>query len=333
MLRPRTLLALGGLLGSVSFAQPTAAPVAASVLARAPALAGDFSVLTYNVKGLPWPVATGRTEPLRLIGERLAQMRAAGRQPTVVVLQEAFVDEAKAIGEIAGYRYRAHGPLARDDSAAQVAHKRTWYRGETLGTVLDSGLVLLSDVPLSDLERHSFPAGSCGGYDCLAAKGVLLATLTFPGGRKVTVATTHMNARGASGIPAREADAAYAREAEALRAVLSRRAGEVPMVIAGDFNRGQWPTRTTVLDRAVASINGGNAPVEGLRAVMAREPAGFGASGDARWIRWRARDLQFVIEGGRKVVPVAAAVPFGTEPDGSTLSDHHGFTVAYRFTD
>lgn len=333
MLRPRWLLALGALLGSVSFAQPTAAPLASLQLGQAPVVRGDFSVLTYNVKGLPWPIARGREEPLRLIGERLARMRAAGCQPTVVVLQEAFINDAKAIGRIAGYRYRASGPTVRDDDRTPASRKRTWYRGETMGTVLDSGLVLLSDVSISDVKRVAFPAGSCGGYDCLAAKGVLAATLTFPGGRKVTVATTHMNARGASGIPANEADAAYAREAAALREVLSERAGNTVMIIAGDFNRGQWPSRTASLRRAVAAINGGAAPSEGLRTVMAADPAGLGANSDAQWIRSHARDLQFVIQGARQIRPVAAAIPFGTEADGSTLSDHHGFTIAYRFAD
>lgn len=333
LLRPRWLLACGALLGSVALAQPTAAPLASLDLAQAPALPGDFSVMTYNVKGLPWPVATGREEPLRLIGERLAQMRAAERQPTIVVLQEAFIDEAKAIGRIAGYRYRVEGPSVRDDTGTPASRKRTWYRGETMGSVLDSGLVLLSDVPISDIQRQAFPAGSCGGYDCLAAKGVLMATLTLPGGRKITVATTHLNARGASGVPADDADAAYAREADAMRAVLSKRARDVPLIIARDFNRGQWATRTALLNRAVAALNGGKPPAEGLRTVMATEPAGFGARSDAQWIRMRARDLQFVVQGAGQVTPIAGAVPFGIEPDGSSLSDHHGFTIADRFAD
>jgi len=58
--------------------------------------------MTHNVKDLPWPIAQGRAAAPRAIGDRLAAMRGAGRQPTVVVLQEAFIDEAKAIGDLAG---------------------------------------------------------------------------------------------------------------------------------------------------------------------------------------------------------------------------------------
>lgn len=63
---------------------------------------GDLTVMTYNVKGLPWPVAWGRAAMLDAIGKRLARLRAHGRQPTVVVLQEAFTEDARRIADAAG---------------------------------------------------------------------------------------------------------------------------------------------------------------------------------------------------------------------------------------
>lgn len=327
------MLMLGALLGSVALAQPTDAPMTSGRFPDAPALAGDFSVMTYNVKGLPWPVATGREDALSRIGERLAQMRAAGRQPTVVVLQEAFVEEAKAIGAAAGYRYQATGPQVRDDRGTPRSRKRTWYKGETMGTVLDSGLVILSDVPIGEVTRQAFPSGSCAGYDCLAAKGVLMATITLPGGRRITVATTHLNARGASGVSGADADAAYGREVAAMVRMVDARREKLPLIFAGDFNRGRWPVRTALLNRAMAAINGGRQPREGLRSAMISHPRTLGARPDARWVREHARDMQFVIPGKAQIAPISAAIPFGIEPDGSALSDHHGFTVAYRFND
>ena len=51
---------------------------------------GTLSVLTYNVKGLPWPLASGRPEAFSAMADRLRDMRAEGRNPHIVVLQEAF---------------------------------------------------------------------------------------------------------------------------------------------------------------------------------------------------------------------------------------------------
>ena len=43
--------------------------------------------------------------------------------------------------------------------------------------------------------------------------------------------------------------------------------------------------------------------------------------------RWHKRNA--LLPSGRALEAVGAVIPFGTEPDGSTLSDHHSFTVAY----
>ncbi|WP_173204296.1 hypothetical protein [Sphingopyxis sp. BSNA05] len=58
---------------------------------------GQISVMSYNIKGLPWPIAAGRSAALGKIGERLAKLRAMGTAPTIVVLQEGFIDAAAAI--------------------------------------------------------------------------------------------------------------------------------------------------------------------------------------------------------------------------------------------
>src|SRR6478735_10191093 len=57
-----------------------------------------LSILTYNVHGLPWPIASNRSKSLRRIADRLAALRRMGLQPSIVVLQEAFTTDAKDIG-------------------------------------------------------------------------------------------------------------------------------------------------------------------------------------------------------------------------------------------
>ncbi len=79
-----------------------------------PAFDGRLSVMTYNIHGLPWPVAWGRTSAFVQIAQRLGALRAQGRQPHVVLLQEAFTQQAQSIGRAAGYRY-----VVED-------HRRTW---------------------------------------------------------------------------------------------------------------------------------------------------------------------------------------------------------------
>lgn len=290
---------------------------------------GDISVMTYNVKGLPWPLASGRAQALAAIGNRLARLRQAGRQPQVVVLQEAFVPEAKAIARVAGYAHVVVGPQARAAPNAVEAASRTWLLGETGSAQVDSGLVLMSDLPIRSIERTAFPPGDCAGYDCLAAKGVLVAELALPGGGAVRVATTHLNCRKASGTSPARSDAAFARQAAFLGTLLARgRANGVPTILAGDFNQGQRPDRIAMLHGALDGVPGAGG-ADALSRRFDADPA-MARLSDARWIREKARDLQFTFDGGlTRVTPVGVEIPFGTEADGSMLSDHMGYTIHY----
>lgn len=295
-------------------------------LGSAPILDGQLSVMTYNVKGLPWPIASGRDQALARIGQRLAAMRRQGRQPGVVVLQEAFTDQAKAIGDAAGYAWQVQGPYARAEPGN--AKGGSWFYGETQAAMLDSGLAVFSDYPVIAVERAGFSPGDCAGFDCLAAKGVLMVTINVPGTGPVTVAATHLNSRKASGVSFFRANAAYARQAAFLgRMLRERRNAPEPLIVAGDFNRGNRPSRIAALDAALGRT--GEALIS-----LARTGRLVGAQqSDFDTIRERGRDMQFVSNGhSLNIEPVDAEVPFGTEPDGTTLSDHLGYVVRYRLT-
>ena len=318
------LLLTGGM--TVASAAPSPRRAEATPLSFASPASGELTVLTYNVKGLPWPVATGRDQALARIGERLAAMRREGRQPGVVVLQEAFTPQAKAIGTAAGYAWQVQGPYARSEPGNPVGG--SWYLGETQAAMLDSGLAIFSDYPVLAVERSVFPQGDCAGYDCLAAKGVLLVTLNVPGAGPVTVAATHLNSRKASGAPFARANAAYSRQAAFLGdALRARTQASGPLIFAGDFNRGDRPSRIAALDAALdpsAEALGRLADAGRLEGLQ---------RGDISTIRRRGRDMQFASDGRMlRVEPIAADVPFGTEPDGTMLSDHLGYVVSYRLT-
>jgi hypothetical protein len=172
---PQFLFALLGLAGA-QHAQ-AAVPEAAFV-----------SVMTYNVHGLPWPFASGRDAAFERIEGRLRALRHHNAQPHVVVLQEAFTQGAKAIGTKSGYRYIVNGP-SRDSIGNQQAeatdltfnNAASFFKGETSGKWLDSGLQILSDYPIVSVKRQAFPAFACAGFDCLANKGILLVTIAVPG--------------------------------------------------------------------------------------------------------------------------------------------------------
>ena len=60
------------------------------------------------------------------------------------------------------------------------------------------------------------------------------------------------------------------------------------------------------------------------------DPEGMARLSGAERIRERARDLQFVFDGGAaRLVPTRVDVPFGPRADGTMLSDHIGYTVHY----
>ncbi|WP_098104359.1 endonuclease/exonuclease/phosphatase family protein [Novosphingobium sp. PC22D] len=325
-------MGLSVLMGGALVAQPTAPNLTVALGKGAPRASGEFDVLTYNVKGMPWPLAQGRPAALGAIAGRLARMRAERRQPQVVLLQEAFTPEAKAIGRLAGYRYVVEGAYVRGAPGDGEMAGRSWRLGETVPAMLDSGLIVLSDYPVRRVSRAAFPAAACAGYDCLAAKGVLVVELELPGGRTLAVATTHFNSRGASAAPRSRTADAYARQSRFLADYLARvRESGMPLVLAGDFNRGDRPARIAMLSRALGTLGGHDAPRDALTQSVANDASGHVRSRDAAWIRKRGRDLQYALDGETlKVRPVGVQIPFGTEPDGTMLSDHMGYTVRYR---
>ena len=106
-------------------------PATAPGAPAAPPVTGQtvqISVLTYNVHGLPWPLAGGRGAALRAIGRELAARREAGRQPDVVLIQEGFRDEIADLVKVSGYRFWARGPSRSDRAPEPPPGKRSAYR-------------------------------------------------------------------------------------------------------------------------------------------------------------------------------------------------------------
>lgn len=304
----------------------------------------DISVLTYNVKGLPWPLRMDLGEQdagaaMAAIGRHLGELRERHAAPHVVLIQEGFPDETALIGIYGGYRYAARGPTRIDAGAAPVtaadaalAREASWRRGETQGPVLDSGLYVFSDYPITVVANQAFGRHACAGYDCLAAKGVLAFTVAIPGvPEPVTLFTVHMNADGASGAPGPLALAAHTLQMDRLGEVLETAVDPaLPLIFGGDFNVKAAAGRQRHADRRLGRL--GLVSVHGACVQLgpACEP-GYRAALGAHWLE--PRDVQGFRSGARiRVRPLASAEMFAGPATGGKLSDHVGYAARYRLS-
>jgi len=276
-----------------------------------PARHAEISVLTYNVRGLPWPVALGRGAALRRIGEALAQLRREGRQPDVVLIQEGFRSEVADLVKASGYPHWVRGPR----------------RESGFGKLTGGGLHVLSDLPITDVRTAAFR--DCAGWDCLANKGVMLVRLA-PAGQpfEIDVLNTHMNSKRSSGAPAALTLAAHNRQTDALIAfVNANRDAGLPLLVGGDFNVKGAPQRyyRDALERPYTVVSEFcSNPDSGCSDVAP----------DATPEPWlSSQDLQgFADDGGVNVRPVAVETLFGAPDRQARLSDHDGYLVRYRLT-
>jgi endonuclease/exonuclease/phosphatase family metal-dependent hydrolase len=292
----------------------------------------EISVLTYNVRGLPWPVDSGRGAALRAIGQELATMRREGRQPDVVLIQEGFRSEIAQLVRTSGYRFWARGP-SRSDRAGAPPEGRPAYPmvryplvGEGWGKFTGSGLHVLSDQPILAVRTEPFRA--CAGLDCLANKGVMLVRVALPGGGgQIDIVNTHLNARTASRTPPARSLRAHNRQTEQLIAFIGREHDPAnPLLVGGDFNVKGAPTRydyaadarpfmvvSEFCDRVEARCDG--------QAPAAAKP----------WLR--SQDLQGFRAGGEvQVRPSRVETVFSRTQQRRALSDHDGYLVRYELS-
>ncbi len=311
----------------------------AGLLAAMPGLAqppAELSVLTYNIEGLPWPARSDRAENLSRIADQLQSLRAEGHQPHVVLFEEAFSADARAVAVKAGYRYIVDGPAASDAGAppASAADRAfmaaaRFLSGEKWGKWRGSGLRIASDYPILDVKRMAYP--TCAGMDCLANKGLLLVTIAVPGApQPVAIVATHLNPRRASRVPVARSYYAYQRQIDALSDfVRANIAPGTPFIVAGDFNAEQ-ERRPYLLQRAAGWR--AEAPVQAaLDACLA---AGDQCRADNRddlaFSQHRGRDWQLFASGRSESLKLKSmAALFGHDADGHMLSDHVGYAATY----
>ncbi len=322
----------------------------------------EISVLIYNVAGLPWPlgcdkrsrttdedgeripIACNRAGALEDIGDRLAEMRKAGSEPDVIMLQEAFIAASEEILERGGYENWVAGPTSEDlgeafseRAPAGFIAERSFWKGEKLGKWQSSGLIIASDYPIHVRYSHPFHQWECAGFDCLANKGILTVELDLPGlPDPLAIATTHFNSRGASGVSRERALIAHNLQVDETDEYLySLQRLYLPFIWGGDLNMRHDESRiqyfvTRALEKAESSGGFNEVSsfcVENPDKCEMRIPL----SSDAPW--YETQDLQGWSHGHRiSIQPLSMELLFDEPEDGLMLSDHNGVLVRYQLS-
>lgn len=292
-----------------------------------------LDVLTYNIEGLGWPARRGRKAELHRIGEHLADLRAAGQAPDIVLFQEVFSRSAVAGVEAAGYPSQEAGPGRRTrrdlPTAGAPPGPRAWMKGELGLKLATGGLAIASRYPIVDGDGEPFGRRGCAGLDCLSNKGALLARIAVPGAPvAVDVFNSHLNSRKASRASRRRTQAAHAIQTVELSAFMAAvRDRDNPTLLGGDFNMRGSETRFEFFDSLL--------PLNLVHRYCLEQPdvCAVRASwdGDAPWMD--TQDLQLFASGRRMSIrPVAVETMFDGRPNSPVLSDHDGLRVVYELS-
>jgi endonuclease/exonuclease/phosphatase family metal-dependent hydrolase len=316
----------------------------------------EISVLIYNVAGLPWPIACGkksrqtdangeripikcnRSAAVKKIGAMLGQMRKQGTEPDVVLIQEAFLSASAQIPELAKYPNWVAGPdrgelgpTYSDRASEQFIAERKFWKGEKAGKIQSSGLLLASNFPIVELHNNPFNQWECAGFDCLANKGMLVVELEIPGlPDLLAVATTHFNARGASGVSNERALAAHNLQVDDANEFLENlERDHLPFIWGGDLNMRQADDRIEYfVERSAGTLNEVSSycvnPATDCEVRINWET-------DTPW--YETQDLQGWVSGNQvRIEPVSVQALFDEPLDGYMPSDHNGLLVNYRLS-
>ncbi|MEU4764345.1 jacalin-like lectin [Actinosynnema sp. NPDC023794] len=294
---------LGLVLAVVLATATTTALTATSASADTPASAdtnGQFSVLTYNVAGLPEPLSgSNPAENTPLIGARI-------RDYSVVNVQEDF---------------NYHAALYAADNHP--------HRTPTSGGVpFGDGLNTLSAYPYSDFTRVKW--NQCNGTDCLTPKGFTHARLRLAEGVHVDLYNVHANAGSTDAdLAARRANITQ------LSQYVTRNSAGNAVIIMGDTNTRYTRTGDNIRDLVRANgltdawverVRGGVEPTLGAPALVC-DPANVTDTCEVV-------DKVFYRDNAHIDLTATSYRNDHTsflDPDGEPLSDHYPHAVGFSW--
>ncbi|MFJ3231165.1 endonuclease/exonuclease/phosphatase family protein [Streptomyces sp. NPDC086787] len=275
----------------------------AHAVSSAQATSGTFSVLSYNVAGLPEPLSG--SEPAtntKIISKRINPY-------DVVNVQEDFAydDDLDKFDE---HPYRTKPSVP----------------GWVPGVPFSDGLNTLSAFPLKNLVRVKWD--KCTGTNCLTPKGFSRVRLELPGGTSLDLYNAHMNAGSGSD---KELNARRDNTRQLSEYIQKHSAGRA-VIVMGDTNSRYTRSGDIIQDRRddngftdawVQLVNGG------------RTPADDDDAGTCKTVNsCEVIDKIFYRSGGG--VQLNATYynnEYGKflDSDGRTLSDHNPPTVRFSY--
>jgi endonuclease/exonuclease/phosphatase family metal-dependent hydrolase len=273
----------------------------AAPASAAPPPTGTFSVLTYNVAGLPEGLSSGNPSAnTPTIGQRLGAY-------DVVHVQEDF---------------NYHAALYANDNHP--------YRTPTSGGAgFGDGLNTLSDYPYSDFVRDDW--NSCNGTDCLTPKGFTWSRVRFAEGVYVDFYNLHPNA----GTTDADLAARRANISELSSYIQANSAGNA-VVVMGDTNTRY--TRTGDNIRDLLSANGlTDAWVQGVRGGTPPAAGSAALVCDDANVTNDCEVVDKILYRGNRYVTLALDwysnenADFRTAGD-EMLSDHYPIAAGFRWT-
>jgi len=289
--------------------------------------AKGFSVLSYNVQGVP--LISKNHWRLNLIGELLAQRRAKGTEPDVVLIQEAFAKRSRDLVAIADYPYVVYGPSRKDPSKIirreifdlmGLFHfeKDFWKKIK----LLKSGLIIMSNHPITQAHSMAFGKKDCNGIDCPVNKGVMHARIKIKDTPfELDLFNTHMDAH--TRPEDREARRKQIDFIDRLMKTVAEKG--TPVIFVGDFN---MTIQSENYDHFVELSGLTNM---GEVCVNSSDTCTVDAETDPFDV-YQNIDLHFANKNGSgvNITPVWAARNFTQTYDGVRLSDHDGFEMKYN---
>jgi endonuclease/exonuclease/phosphatase family metal-dependent hydrolase len=276
--------------------------------------ASFFSVLSYNVHGLPRLIAQDNPR------DRSSTIGWLANKYDLVLLQEDFeyhrIIADQMVGKV-GLRGSGMGFDPRRVAVKVLLfpvqillpHFSPPY-GSGVTTFVDPGRLLASDV-----TREAFD--DCSGWfgadaDCWAAKGFLRVRMRLPHGAAVDVYNTHLDAG-----PGERSIATRRRQLERLGAAVESLSPGLAIITGGDFN-------------CAFSRPGDRELIMGFRQRLGLQDSG---AGPVRPV-WRERDYILYRSGGGVTLTVeeaSEAMEFVNE--GQALSDHPALFARFRGTE
>jgi len=267
--------------------------------------ASTLKLLTWNLFMIPKPINFSLQQTrVPLISEALLK-----RNDDVLLFQETF------------------SGLARRKLIHNL--KKTYpYQARLKGTFLrlNSGLLILSKFPLKVLDKLHFK--DCTNSDCFSAKGVILVEINHPDGKKIQIATTHLQAWNNQ-----KSRDVRAKQFSEIRDLLDRFAEPTKaQILAGDLNIDgllphlEYNSTLSLLDMESIQLMGDIKVTNGFNVACYKTPGGepMGEWLDHVFIKKHETPASVV---SKTVVPLSGMIKNEICP----LSDHYAVEAVIHF--